>query len=277
MMPSLFRTALLRGRIITASELAVRSHYARPGTGPHPTYYPSLSSRHRRPHRTVVTARRRADGHRLVLGIIPRGRPSSSSSSGGGGSKADRDDSSVVDEDSGDAPADDGDIGGSTVADDGFPWRHESSPPARLLAHDDLSGMPNNLRARFVRRLVSCKELNLSPWDALPVPFLAREWEVDLATNFKIAFGLALEELLSSVYRGTVPVVRGDGDMITVDTSGRIAGSGGNANLMENNTYLNRMLDKSLIARYQSFDADKYHLKFSMRPYEAKLESIFAV
>jgi hypothetical protein len=195
-------------------------------------------------------------------------------SSGGDGDKAENDD------DAGIPPAANDDAvggNGSSSAGNYFPWRHESTLPARLLARDDLSGMPNNFRARFVRRLVSCKELNLSPWYAIPIPLFARDWEVDLANNFKIAFGLALGELLRSVYRGTVPVIRGDGDLLTMDTMERIAGSGGGANLLENNEYLNRMLDKCLIARYQSFDSDNHRLRFSMRPYEAKLESIFAV
>ncbi len=84
---------------------------------------------------------------------------------------------------------------------------------------------------------------------------------MDLANNFKIAFGLAFEELLSSIYRETILVVRGDGDLITMGTSDRIAGSGEDANLLENNEYLNRMLDKCLIASYQSFDADNHYLR----------------
>jgi hypothetical protein len=281
MMMPIFVSAQRRGRVIFASELAAaRAHYRRTSTGFHPTTCPSSSStHHRRSNRAINIARRRADDAvvrpaALASVFVAGGRPSSSMSSGGDGSKADKED------DTGIPPAADDDTvggGGSSSAGNNFPWRHERSPPARILARDDLSGMPNNFRARFVRRLVSCKELNLSPWDALPIPFFSRDWEVDLANNFKNAFGLALEELLSSIYRGTVPVVRGDGDLITMDTSDRIAGSGEGANLLENNEYLNRMLDKCLIASYQSFDADNHHLKFSIRPYGAKLESIFAV
>jgi hypothetical protein len=111
----------------------------------------------------------------------------------------------------------------------------------------------------------------------MPIPFFARCWEEDLADNFKAAFGLALEELLWSLYRGTVPVRKSDRGAISIDTSGRVEASSGDANLIEKNEYLNRMLDKSLIAKYESINADNHHLKISIRPIEANLELIFAV
>lgn len=191
--------------------------------------------------------------------------PGRSHSSSGG-----RAGDSVVAEDD-EPPADDDDA--STAR---FPWRHESRPSARLLEYDDLSGMPNNFRGRFVRRLVSCKELNLSPWDAIPIPFFARGWEEELANNFKSAFEYALEELLSSIYRGTVPVRR-DGGVISIDTSERVKASA-DANPIENNEYLYRMLDKRLIAKYQSIDADNHHLKLFIGPIKnTNLELIFTV
>ena len=45
----------------------------------------------------------------------------------------------------------------------------------------------------------------------------------------------------------------------------------------ENDDYLNRMIDKNLLAIYQAVDADKLHLKLSMRPVSATLEHIFTV
>jgi len=81
-----------------------------------------------------------------------------------------------------------------------FPWRHEADPPARIEAKDDLSGMPNNFRSRFVRRLVACRELNLTPLDAISIPFYSRAWEEELANNFKGAFELALQELLKRYF-----------------------------------------------------------------------------
>lgn len=157
-----------------------------------------------------------------------------------------------------------------------FPWRHESELPTRILEKDDFSGMPNNFRARFVRRLVSCKELNMSMFDAIPIPFFTRGWEDELANNFLMAFGVALEELLFSLYRGSVPVMNDKG-VISIDTSERTVVASEDERLLENNEYLNRMLDKSLIAKYQSFNADNHHLKLYIRPMEATLENIFAV
>jgi len=190
----------------------------------------------------------------------------SSNSSGGG---ADND--SLVVENDKSPPTTEGDEELAAY----FPWRHESDLPARFDAKDDLSGMPNNFRARFVRRLVSCKELNLSTFEALPIPFFARQWEEELAENFKMAFSAAMEELLFSIYRGVVPV-NTDGGIISIDSSQRIAGSE-DANLSVNNEYLSRMMDKDLIAKYQSFNADKSHLKLRILPMEANLENIFAV
>ena len=74
-----------------------------------------------------------------------------------------------------------------------FPWRNESTLPQCLLDQDDYSGMPNNFRARFLRRLITCRELNLHPVNAMPLPFGYEEWEEELADNFSNAFELALE------------------------------------------------------------------------------------
>ena len=90
-----------------------------------------------------------------------------------------------------------------------------------------------------------------------------------------MAFSAAMEELLFSIYRGVVPV-NTDGGIISIDSSQRIAGSE-DANLLVNNEYLSRMMDKDLIAKYQSFNADKSHLKLRILPMEANLENIFAV
>jgi hypothetical protein len=98
-----------------------------------------------------------------------------------------------------------------------FPWRHESDLQARFDAKDDLSGMPNNFRARFVRRLISCKQLNLSTFDALPILFFAHQWEEELAENFKMAFSAAMEELLFSIYQEVVPVITDGGIMYIFD------------------------------------------------------------
>lgn len=157
-----------------------------------------------------------------------------------------------------------------------FPWRHESDLPARFDAKDDLSGMPNNFRASLFRRLVSCKELNLSMFDAFPIPFFTRQWEEELAENFKMAFSAAMDELLFSIYRGVVPVIT-DGGIISIDSSKKDVAGNADANLLVNNEYLSRMMDKDLIAKYRSFNADKSHLKLRILPMEANLENIFTV
>ena len=66
---------------------------------------------------------------------------------------------------------------------DYFPWRHSPSLPTRIQNRDDFSGMPNNFRARFVRRMIAGRELNRNFWEILPLPF-DRGWEKELAENF---------------------------------------------------------------------------------------------
>ena len=66
-----------------------------------------------------------------------------------------------------------------------FPWHHSPNMPARL--PDDLSGMPNNFRARFVRQMIAGRELNLKFWD-IPMVMMGfrREWEQELTANFAV-------------------------------------------------------------------------------------------
>lgn len=140
-----------------------------------------------------------------------------------------------------------------------FPWRHESQPTTRLLEKNDFSGMPNNFRARLIRRLVSCRELNISLLEAIPVPFFVHTWETELVDNFKAAFVLALSELLSSIFQSPVKNEHG---VISIDSRNKL-----NATTIpvENDEYLNRMLDKNLLTKYQSMNANKLRLKLSIR------------
>lgn len=164
-----------------------------------------------------------------------------------------------------------------------FPWRHDSEVPTRILEKNDFSGMPNNYRSRFVRRLVACRELDISPLAAIgPIPFFARSWETEMANNFAIAFELALEELLKSIFhedRIQVKNRRADDQVIIVDSSVKSDADSDvdTSNNLDKNEYLNSMMDKKLIAKYQSVNTDNFHLKLSIKPTEAILESIFAM
>lgn len=153
-----------------------------------------------------------------------------------------------------------------------LPWRHESYPLLRIEEKNDYSYMPNNFRSRFVRRLVACRELNLSPLQAIPIPFFAQSWESTLANNFKTAFELALIELLTSTFHDDEVSHVKIGQSITYCNK-----KVDNGNSLEDNEYLNRMLDKNLIAKYQHINTDNLHLTLSINPIEANLESIFLV
>jgi hypothetical protein len=71
----------------------------------------------------------------------------------------------------------------TAIAKDYFPWHHSPHALERIVNSDDLSGMPNNFRARFVRKMIAGRELNLNFWDMLPLGF-ERGWEEELARNF---------------------------------------------------------------------------------------------
>jgi len=152
--------------------------------------------------------------------------------------------------------------------------------PERVLQHNEYSGAfnPTNRDPPIIRKLIAARELNISAWDVMPIPFYKHEWETELTTNFAVAFEFAMAELLRTVFR--VPVANEDGT-ITINSS---AGSDliNDANVEEmssthDNEYLKGMMDKKLLQKYFSLNPENMHLKFILRPVEAKLQSMFAV
>lgn len=85
-----------------------------------------------------------------------------------------------------------------------LPWRHDPSLPERILQHNDYSGAfnPTARDPSILRKFIAARELNISAWDVLPIPFYKHEWESDLATGFAIAFEFAVGELLGTLFRG---------------------------------------------------------------------------
>jgi len=86
-----------------------------------------------------------------------------------------------------------------------LPWRHDPSLPERILQHNDYSGAfnPTARDPPILRKLIAARELNISAWEVLPIPFYKHDWESDLATGFAIAFEFAVGELLGTLFRGT--------------------------------------------------------------------------
>ena len=184
-----------------------------------------------------------------------------------------------------------------------FPWRHSATPLPRIQNNDDYSGMPNNVRAKFVRKLIAIREMNLSFWDALPIlpmvlPGYRHEWERELSTNFGIAFRLALEELLCTLFSND-GVVHNENHCISIDTSKMSRRKNAAADLddndettttsqsasIENNDYLNQMIDQTLLQKYQQLDLQHLQLKLTIKPIPdddsnapaVQLQNIFAV
>src|SRR5210317_861047 len=196
-----------------------------------------------------------------------------------------------------------------------FPWRHSATPLPRIQNNDDYSGAPNNVRAKFVRKLIAIREMNLSFWDALPIlpmvlPGYRHEWERELSTNFGIAFRLALEELFRTLFSNNGSDGDGDGafhdenQCLSIDASKMMtrrknAAAAASVELdanekttktseSANNDYLNQMIDQTLLQKYQQLDLQHLQLKLTMRPIPddddsssnvpaVQLQNIFAV
>jgi hypothetical protein len=161
-----------------------------------------------------------------------------------------------------------------------FPWRHSPTPPTRLLNNDDYSGMPNNIRARFVRKLIAARELNLTFWNVLPIPLFGnQDWEEELASNFSVAFGLALSELLRTLFPAE-GAARYEDQCVYVDSSVQ---SETKDNMiittLENNDYLHQMMEQLLLQKFQhlNHDNNNVQIKLSLKPIQSRLQHIFAV
>jgi hypothetical protein len=78
-----------------------------------------------------------------------------------------------------------------------FPWRESANEPLpRLLRKDDLSGLPNSTRSRFIKKLTVGIEMKVPLWQL----FLTGSWEKELTYNCSWAFRKALAGLLSRTF-----------------------------------------------------------------------------
>lgn len=149
--------------------------------------------------------------------------------------------------------------------------------PTRVLEHNDFSGAynPTTRDPPILRKLIAARELNISAWNVLPVPFHKHEWEIDLANNFAVAFEFAMAELLRTLFQVTVKNEDG-----AVSTSGNYTNNISKDNVHvhppKENEYLCGMMDKKLIHQYQ-VNPENLMLNFSLQPIEAELQHIFAV
>ena len=86
-----------------------------------------------------------------------------------------------------------------------LPWRHDPSLPERILQDNDYSGAfnPTARDPPILRKLIAARELNISAWEVLPIPFYKHGWESDLAIGFAVAFEFAVGELFRTLFRGT--------------------------------------------------------------------------
>lgn len=184
-----------------------------------------------------------------------------------------------------------------------FPWRHSNDPLLRVQNKDDYSGMPNNARARFVRRLIATRELNLTFFDALRLPSILgalfgwntrHGWEEELSANFTTAFGLAFSELLRTLFSrsSSSSTCAGFGSVshehpdciILIDTSKKTKLNAHSPppppdgiSSIENNDYLKQMIDETLLKQYLQLNLQHLQIKLSIKPIGSKIQNIFAV
>ena len=81
-----------------------------------------------------------------------------------------------------------------------FPWRHDAGAMERVLKPNDLSGQPQNQRARYFRYVLAARELNKTYFQIL----LSSAWQNDLATDFSYAFQMSVASLLSEKFQGKI-------------------------------------------------------------------------
>ncbi|KAL7491435.1 hypothetical protein ACHAWT_000779 [Skeletonema menzelii] len=151
--------------------------------------------------------------------------------------------------------------------------------------------MPQNFRARLVRRLIAAKELNLSVWHALPslLPFLEqqRPWEEELAGNFSVAFGLAMKELMETLFPANNAVRYNEENQslsLLVESVALAQSNTNNSNSIsiQQNNYLNNMVDSLLLQQYQHLQNLQQNLPnisihLTLKPIRAQLKNIFAI
>ena len=157
-----------------------------------------------------------------------------------------------------------------------LPWRHDSAPPERVLQHNDYSGAynPTARDPPILRKLIAARELNISAWDVLPIPFCYHDWEFDLVTGFAVAFEFAVGELMGTLFQASVTNVD---SVVTIDSSK--SSSEFSKQTIDNNEYLKNMMDKKLLAQFNKsiINPEDYEIKFTLRPIQAELQHFFAV
>ena len=106
----------------------------------------------------------------------------------------------------------------------------------------------------------------------------------ELAENFAIAFGFAIEELLMNVFGGRVQVDDKGGAIYGLaDSTGSESRDDYSQDDLRSSPHLASMIEKNLLQQYESFarrvkdDPQRYQLKLSVRPFEWSVESLFIV
>ena len=100
-----------------------------------------------------------------------------------------------------------------------FPWReHATEPISRLLIKDDLSGIPNTTRSRFMKKFTVGMEMKVPFWQL----FLTGSWERELAQNCSWAFRIALAGLLSRAFQVPLSSIENNSKFLKFDYNGQL-------------------------------------------------------
>jgi hypothetical protein len=175
-----------------------------------------------------------------------------------------------------------------------FPWRHAAEPLERVVAMDNLSGLPIQIQQQesFLQKVVMANMLGRS-WYEL---FLPSVWKASLANDFSWAFQKGLAALLSRVFSvpiqdidqeefgiihdsGALSVEKDTPDVSNEDsnTSNTTTAEHQQPSSVEQDSYCNSMLEQKLIEFYASVDPSTTNVLLCMKPVSSKIENIFSV
>mmetsp|Transcript_1750 Transcript_1750/g.2438 ORF Transcript_1750/g.2438 Transcript_1750/m.2438 type:complete len:326 (+) Transcript_1750:183-1160(+) len=154
-----------------------------------------------------------------------------------------------------------------------FPWRHSKAELQRVVDQDDLSGMPNNARARFVRRALAARELDKGWLDI----FLTDAWKEELASDMQWAFQMGVAGMLSRTFKVPMDDINKNQGSIALNHTGKVDTSLTEEQSEETKEFSGRILEENLIKLYESVDPQSIDVVFKMTPVDCRLDHAFVI
>jgi len=154
-----------------------------------------------------------------------------------------------------------------------FPWRHSRDVLDRVVAKDDRSGLPNTIRARFVRRMLVAHELGVPWWSRF-----FGSWETELSDDFAWAFGAGLSSLLSCKFDVPLDKITNENTgAVCIDTISELDQKPGKEEKESAEELAKAALEEELRILYKSVDPTAINIKLKVQPLEWQLENAFLI